>query len=67
LENARKYRVDSMKRVANVKRVLYLAEKYIDGLTYEQCLIPTVPECEELLLIKTKHHWSVDKQISVME
>lgn len=67
LENARKYRTDSMKRVANVKRVLYLAEKYVEGQTYEQCLTPTRAESEELLFIKTKFNWSVDKQISVME
>lgn len=67
LENARKYRTDSMKRVANVKRVLYLAEKYIEGQIYERCLTPTRAECEELLFIKTKFNWSVDKQISVME
>ena len=67
LEKAKKHRTDSMKRVANGKRVLYLAEKYIEGLTYEQCLAPTRAECEELLFIKTRYHWSIDKQISVMD
>lgn len=67
LNNEKRYVTGVMKRVANVKRVQYLAEKYVIGKTYAECLKPNEEERLELLMLKTVYSWTAEEQLKAIE